>query len=163
MHLNIICLISYFDIFPFFQPLSPLQHICYYFNKPTLYRWNPTLSIVYIFTIHFLLLQLINCDYSRFLFDYIAYSTNNTVRHCVFVIYRHKGKCDTLIIILLLFCLSRLLPLYPHIVYCLHIYNTFVVLTTNKPGLLTIIVLFHRIFYQQYGQTLRLCHLPTQR
>ena len=29
-HLNIICIISYFDIFPFFKALLPLQHICHF-------------------------------------------------------------------------------------------------------------------------------------
>ena len=36
-HLNIICIILYFDMIPFFQALLSLQHICYYFNQPTPY------------------------------------------------------------------------------------------------------------------------------
>ena len=54
-----------------------------------------------------LLLWLINRGCSWLSFDYIAYSANNTDERCVFVIYRHKGKCNSLIFILLLFCLSR--------------------------------------------------------
>ena len=115
--------------------------------------------------------------------------SNNTVKHCIFVIYRHKGKCNSLIILPLIFCLSfRILPdhhvvdflrilhtfcvattkaytvpLYPHIVYCLNIYNTFVVLTTNKPRLFTVVVFFYHIFFQKYGQTLHLRHQLKQR
>ena len=40
-------------------------------------------------------------------FDYIAYSANVMGQHCVFVIHRHKGKCNSLILILLIFCLSH--------------------------------------------------------
>ena len=36
-NLNIICIISYFDIFPFFREFLPLKHICYYYNEPTPY------------------------------------------------------------------------------------------------------------------------------
>ena len=36
-------------------------------------------------------------------FDYIAYSASNTGERCVFVIYIHKGRCTTLIFILLQF------------------------------------------------------------
>ena len=61
----------------------------------------------FILTIHLSFLQPINRDYSRLSFDYIAYSANNTAKHCVFVIYRHKGKCNSLIFILLLFFLSH--------------------------------------------------------
>ena len=161
-HLNIICLISYFDIFTFFRVLFPLQHICYYFNKPTPYYLNLTLSIVYIFTIYLPFLRPINHNYSRFLFDYISYSANNTGRRCAVIIYRHKGKCDVLIIIILIYCLSRQVPLYPHVVYCLRIYNKSVVLTTDKPQLFTVVVLFHHVFYQQYGRTLHLCYQPKQ-
>ena len=46
-HLNIICIISYFNIFPFFRALFPLQHICYYLNLPTLYRWTIPMSIIW--------------------------------------------------------------------------------------------------------------------
>ena len=162
-NLNIICLISYFDILPFFRELFPLQHICYYLNKPKPYRWNITLYIVYKFTIHLSFLRPIKRDYSRLLFDYISYSAKNRGRRCVVVIYQQKGKRNALITILVLFCLLRQVPLYPHVVYCLHIYNTFVVLTTNKPRLLRFVILFHHRFYQQYGRTLRLRHQPTQR
>ena len=45
-HLNIVCILSYFDQFLFFA-LFPLQHICYYFNQPTSYRWTLPLSILW--------------------------------------------------------------------------------------------------------------------
>ena len=147
----------------FSRALLPLNHICYYFNGPTPYQWTLTLSIVYIFTMNLSLLRPINRDYSWLLFDYITHSANTIGRHCVVVIYRHKGKCNTLIIILLLFFLSRWVLLYPHVVYCLHIYNTFVVLTTDKPRLFMVVILFHHTFYQQYGPTLSLRHQKTKR
>ena len=106
-NLNIICIILYFSIFPFLRWLFPLKHIWYYFNKPTPYNWTLTFSIVNIFTIHFSFQRPINHNYSRLLFDYIAYSAKNTGKCGVFFIYRNKGKCNLLIIILLLFCLSR--------------------------------------------------------
>ena len=84
-------------------------------------------------------------------------------KHCVFVIQQYKGKCDSLKIILLIFYLSCCVTLDPHIIDCLHIYNKFVVLTIDKPRLFTVVFLFHHIFCQQYGQTLRLCHLPKKR
>ena len=42
--------------------------------------------------------------------------------------------------------LSHILPLDPHVVYCLHIYNTFAVPTTDNPRLFTDVVLFYHIF-----------------
>ena len=63
----------------------------------------------------------------------------------------------------MLFYLSPRVTLYPHVVDCSHIYNTFIVLTTDKPQLFMVVVLFHHIFCQKYGRTLRLRHLPTQR
>ena len=39
-NLNIISIISYFNIFPFFQALLPLHHKCYEFNHPTPYVWT---------------------------------------------------------------------------------------------------------------------------
>ena len=128
-----------------FLALFPLQHMCYYFNQPTPCHW--TLHVVYslIFTINLLFLRLIKRDCSRLPFDYIAYSANNTGKLFVFVIYQHKGECNSLIIVLLIFCLSCRVPMDPHVVYCLHIYNTFVVLTTNKPRLFTVIIWLHRI------------------
>ena len=160
--MNIFCLILYFQIFTFFA-LFPLHHICYYFSNPTPYCWTLTLYIVYIFTIHLVFLGPINRDYSRLLFDNITYSDNNMGRHCAFVIYQHKGECNSLIIILLLFCLSRWVPLCLNVVYCIHIYNTFVALMTDKPRLFKVVVLLHHILIQQYGRTLRLFHLLTQR
>ena len=85
---------------------SITTYICYYFNKPTPYRW--TLHVVYSlsFSIHLSLLQLIKRDNSQFSFDYIIYSANNTGKRFIFVIYWHKGKFNSLIFILLIFCLS---------------------------------------------------------
>ena len=103
--LNIICLILYFDIFTIIRSLFPLQHICYYFNKPAPYRWTLTLPIVYIFTIHLSFLWLISHDYSQLLFYFITYFVNNTGKCFVFVIYQHRSKFIVLIIIVLLFCL----------------------------------------------------------
>ena len=79
------------------------------------------------------------------------------------VIYRHKGKCNYLIIILLLFCLLSRVPLEPHVVDCLHILNIFFVLTTDKTRLFTVVILLHNNLCQQYGRTLHISHLPTQR
>ena len=81
----------------------------------------------------------------------------------VFFIYGHKSKCNLLIIILLLFCLLCQVALEPHVVYCLHIYNTFVVLKTNKPQLFTVVILFYCILCQKYRQIFRLRRLPIQR
>ena len=64
---------------------------------------------------------------------------------------------------MLLFSSAYTVPLDPHIVYYLHIYNTSVVLTTDKPRLFTVFIWLHHILRQQYGCTLRLLHLPTQR
>ena len=144
--------------------------------------------IVYIITIH-LSISPINRDYSRLLFSFITYFSNNMGEHCIFLIYQHKGKCDSLRILLMLFCLSYHLPPDPHlvdclrilhtscvvttktytvpldshIVYCLNIYNTFFVLTTDKPRLFTVVVFFYHTFFQQFGQTLRLRDQLTQR
>ena len=60
-----------------------------------------------IFTIHLSFLRPINRDYSRLSFDYITYYANNTGKSCVLMIYRHKGKWNSLILILLLFFLSN--------------------------------------------------------
>ena len=54
-------------------------------------------------------------------------------------------------------------PLDPHILYCLNTYNAFVVITTIKPRLLSVVVFFYHTFFQQYGQTLHLRHQLTQR
>ena len=66
-----------------------------------------------IFTIHLLLLSPINRDYSWLSFYYIAYPAKNTGERCIFVIYRHKCKCNSLIFIPMIFCLSR----WDHIQY----------------------------------------------
>ena len=56
-----------------------------------------------LFTIHLLFTRLVNCDYSRLLFDYIAYSAKNMGKHCAFVIYIYKVNCTTFIFMLLRF------------------------------------------------------------
>ena len=140
------CILTYFL---FYEALFLFQHICYYFDKTTPYHWTLTLSIVYIFKIHLLILRPINHDYSLLLFVYITYSVNNMGRRCVIIVYRQKDKYYAFVIIILIFCLSRKVPLYPHVVYCLHIYYTFVILTTNKPRVFTVVVLFYHIFFQQ--------------
>ena len=66
---------------------------------------DPRVVYSLIFTIHFSFLRPISRNYSRFSFDYIAYFANNTGKCCVFVIYRHRGKCNSLIFILLIFFL----------------------------------------------------------
>ena len=91
--------------FPLFWSLFPLQHTCNCLNKPTSYRWTFTLSIHWYLQYIFFL-WTINRNYSLLLFYYTAYSANNTGKHCVFVIYRHKGRWSSLIFIILLFCLS---------------------------------------------------------
>ena len=49
--------------------------------------------------------------------------------------------------------------------HCLFIdiYNNFVVFTTDKPRLFTVVIWLHHILCQQYGRTLRLFDLQTQR
>ena len=111
---------------------------------------GPSRCLLFVyFIIHLSFLGPINRDYSWLLFDYIPYSTNNAGRCCVVVIYRHKCKCGALIIILHLLFLSLWVTMYPNVVYCLHIYNAFFVLKTDKPRLFTVVILFHHIFYQQ--------------
>ena len=85
-----------------------------YITTPLLLFWSDYIvaldhPFVYslILTIHFLFLQPISRDYSRFWFDYIISSVNNTGKRCVLMIYRHKGKCNSLIFILLLFLLHQ--------------------------------------------------------
>ena len=43
------------------------------------------------------------------------------------------------------------------------IYNKFIVLTTDKPRLFTVVIWLHRILCQQYWKKLRLCNVRTQR
>ena len=59
--------------------------------------------------------------------------------------------------------MSYTIPPDPHAFYSLHIYNTYIVLTTNKPRIFTVVILLRLILLQQYGRTLRLRHLQTQR
>ena len=105
--LNIIFIISYSDMFPFFKALLPLQHIRYYFNQPTPYHWTLTLSILYYFQYIFFRKTVKTATIHGRCLIYFAYSANNTSKRCVFVIYRHKGKCTSLILILLWFGLSH--------------------------------------------------------
>ena len=84
-----------------------IEHICYYFNQPTPYRWTLTLPILCYFWYIWRSQDQSNRNYSRLLCDYITYSANNTGKRCIFVIYIYKGKCDTLIVILLRFGLSH--------------------------------------------------------
>ena len=67
---------------------------------------GPYCCLFLIFIIHLFFLWLILRDFSRLSFDYIAYSAKNTDKLWVFMIYGYKGKCNSLISILLLFCLS---------------------------------------------------------
>ena len=106
-HLNIICIISYFNIFTFFKEWLALQYICYSFNKTAPYRWTLTLYILCCSQCIFCPQDRLKCDYSRLSIDFIAYSANNTGKRCVFVMYIHKGKCTTLIFIILWFGLSH--------------------------------------------------------
>ena len=89
--LGIVSITTYMLLFysAYTVPLDP--HIVYYL----------------IFTIYFLFLRPINRDYSRLSFNYITYSADNTGKRCVFVVYLQKGKCYSLIFILLIFCLSH--------------------------------------------------------
>ena len=68
---------------------------------------DPHVVYYLLFSIHLLLLQPINQDYSRLSFEYIAYSANNTRKRCVFVIYIHKGKWNSLIFIILYITVDR--------------------------------------------------------
>ena len=43
------------------------------------------------------------------------------------------------------------------------IFNTFVVLTTDKPRLFTVVILLYHILRQQYRRKFRLCDIHTQR
>ena len=88
---------------------------------------------------------------------------NNTGERCVLVINQHIGKCDSLKILLLLFCLSFRLPLDPHVVDCLHIFHKFFFPTIDKPQIFMVFVLIYHRFCQQYRQTLILRHQQIQR
>ena len=78
-----------------------------FFNQPTPYRWTLTLSIIFYLQYICRSQDQQNREYSRLSLDYIAYSANNTAVCCAFVIYIHKGKCNTFIFILLWFGLSH--------------------------------------------------------
>ena len=68
---------------------------------------GPPVVYYLLFPIQLLFLRPINRDYSQLSFDYIPYSANNAGKGYVFVINIHKGKCNSLISILLIFCLSH--------------------------------------------------------
>ena len=87
----------------------------------------------------------------------------NTGESCVFVINLHKGKCDSLRSLILIFCLSCRILLDPYVVYCLNIFHKFCVATTDKPQLFMVFVLIYHRFCQQYRQILLLRHQPAQR
>ena len=142
-HLNIICIILYFNIFTFLA-LLPLQHICYYFNKPTvpldphvvyfLQMYNKFFVLMtnkpQLFTVVLLLHRILHQQYGQML----------RLRHLLTQRWVQFIDNHT--------CLLRRVPLDPHVVYCLRIYNEFVVLTTNKPQLFAFVNLLHLILRQ---------------
>ena len=84
--MNTICIILYFVIFP--------SHY--------------TIGAIILIVLHrtagpFMFPRQVNRDYSRLFSSYIAYSANNTGKHCVLVINIHTSKCNTLILGLLRF------------------------------------------------------------
>ena len=83
--LNIIFLISYFDISTFFLAPFPFQHICYFLIR--LHRTaGPSRCLLFTY------LQYIFRYYSWLLFYFITYSSKDMGERCVFVIYRHRVK-----------------------------------------------------------------------
>ena len=105
-HLNIIYIISYFDIFPIFR-------VFYHYNILAiiliiLHRTDgPSGCLLFTYLKYICRYwRPINLDYSWLSFDYIAYSVKNTGERCILVIYGHKGECISLISIILIFCLS---------------------------------------------------------
>ena len=107
-HFHIICIILYFNIFPFFWALLPLQHMCYYFIQ--LHRTAGTFTLFICCYLKYIccLQYRYYRDYLRFLFDYIVYSANSTGGHCAFMINIHTCKFTILILGLLWFDLSHL-------------------------------------------------------
>ena len=105
-HLNIICIISYFDIFPF---LHYFHSNIYAITLISLHRTaGPSPCIFFVTFNTFFVLMIDKPRLSLLSFDHIAYSAKNTGERCVFVIYIHKGMFNSLIFILLLFCLSHI-------------------------------------------------------
>ena len=47
---------------------------------------------------------------------------------------------------------THTIPLDPHIVYCFTINKTFVVVTTDKPRLFTVVIFFYHIFFNNMGE-----------
>ena len=108
--------------------------------------------------------------------------SNNTGKHCIFAINQPKGKWRSIddfttamlfiasstagtshcwfLHLLHTFCVattkSYTVPLVPHIVFVYKNYNTFAVLTTDKPQLFMAIVFFYYVLSKKYRQTLRL-------
>ena len=68
---------------------------------------DPPIVYYLVFSRNLPFLRPINRKYSLLLFDYNAYYASNMGKRCVFVIYIHKGKCNSLIFILLIFCLMH--------------------------------------------------------
>ena len=72
---------------------------------------------------------------------------------CRLPLFPHVVDC---LRILRTFCIATkkpfTVPLDPHIVYCLNIYKTFVVLITNKPRLFTVVVFFYHTFFNNAGK-----------
>ena len=105
-HLTIICIISYFDIYHFFDHY--FHYNIYAIILISLQRTAGTPRFLFFDTYNkFVVLTTDKPRLFTVVFNYIAYFTNNTGKCCVFVIYRHKGKCNSWIFIQLLFCLSH--------------------------------------------------------
>ena len=105
-NLNIICIISYFNIFFFSSIIYITTYMILFYSACTV-PLDPPVVYYLISTIYLSFLRTINRNYSRLSFGYITYSSNNTGKCCILVIYQHKGKCNSLILIILLFCLSH--------------------------------------------------------
>ena len=102
-HLNIICVISYFNIFPVFFSIITITTCMLLFYTAYTVPLDPHVVYYFLFAINLLFEILVNRDYLRLSFDYIVYYANNTSKRCVFVIYTHKSKCTTFIFVLLRF------------------------------------------------------------
>ena len=107
-HLNIIYIISYFNIFPFFE-----HYYHYTIYAIVLIRIHRTAGpftfygccyLQYIFCLQY----RYNRNYLQFSFDSIAYSSNNTGEHRIFIVNIHTCKCTILILGILRFGLSHM-------------------------------------------------------
>ena len=126
-HFNIIYLISYIDIFPFYEHY--FHYKIYAIILISLHCTSgPSRCLLFIYLQYICRsYKPINRNYSRLVFDYIAYSAKNTGRRFIVVIYRHKGERDALIIILLLFfyCVEYRCTLMLSIVYIFTMHLSF--------------------------------------